>query len=32
MMAGIHFDVQLYDKVCIFLKEVWQAQKCLKYS
>ena len=26
MMAGIHLDVQLYDKVCIFLKEVWQAR------
>ena len=26
MMSGIHLDVQLYDKVCIFLKEVWQAR------
>ena len=26
MMAGIHFDVQLCDSVCIFLKEVWQAR------
>ena len=26
MMAGIHLDVQLYDKVCIFLTEVWQAR------
>ena len=26
MMAGIRFDVQLYEKVCIFLKEVWQAR------
>ena len=25
MTAGIHLDVQLYEKVCIFLKEVWQA-------
>ena len=26
MMEGIHLDVQLYEKVCIFLKEVWQAR------
>ena len=26
MMAGIHLDMQLYEKVCIFLKEVWQAR------
>ena len=26
MLAGIHLDVQLYDKVCIFLTEVWQAR------
>ena len=26
MMAGIHLDVQLYEKLCIFLKEVWQAR------
>ena len=26
MMAGIHLDVQLYDKVCIFLTEVWQVR------
>ena len=26
MMAGIHFDVQFYDKMCIFPKEVWQAR------
>ena len=26
MMAGIHLNVQLYDKVCIFLTEVWQVQ------
>ena len=26
MMAGIHLDVQLFDNVCIFLKEVWQAR------
>ena len=26
MMAGIYLDVQLYAKVCIFLKEVWQAR------
>ena len=26
MMAGIHLDVQLYDNVCIFLKEVWQGE------
>ena len=27
MMAGINLDVQLYDKVCMFLIEVWQAQR-----
>ena len=27
MMARIHLDVQLYDKVCMFLKEVWQARR-----
>ena len=26
IMAGIHLEVQLYEKVCIFLKEVWQAR------
>ena len=26
MMAGIHLDMQLCDKVCIFLKEVWQVR------
>ena len=26
MMAGIHLDVQLYDKVRIFLKEVCRAR------
>ena len=26
MMAGIHLDVQLYENLCIFLKEVWQAR------
>ena len=26
MMAGIHLDVQLYEKLCIFLTEVWQAR------
>ena len=26
MMAKIHLDVQLYDQVCIFLKEVWKAR------
>ena len=26
MMAGIHLDVQLYDKVCTILTEVWQAR------
>ena len=24
--AGIHLDVQLYDKVCTFLKDVWQVR------
>ena len=26
MMAGIHLDVQLYEKLCIFLIEVWRAR------
>ena len=26
MMARIHLEVQLCDELCIFLKEVWQAQ------
>ena len=26
MMAGIHLDMQLYKKGCVFLKEVWQAR------
>ena len=26
MIVGIHLDVQRYDKVCIFLTEVWQAR------
>ena len=25
-MAGIHLDVQLYEKLCMFLIEVWQAR------
>ena len=26
MMAGIHLDVQLFEKLCIFPMEVWQAR------
>ena len=32
MMAGIHLDVLLYHKVCIFLTEVWQTRSAWNIS
>ena len=32
MMAGIHLEVQLYEKLCILLIEVWQARSAWNIS